>query len=119
MNTDKDPKMQELIQSIERSGFSVHDILNAMGYYGFKLWTQEDMEAQFAAVMNEVKEDDSVSGELRQLWKDKTAAELGINIQDCDSGLSTCTDDDWDTISSCIFSKIHEVEASIRNVQGR
>lgn len=119
MEKGKDPVMQELIKSIERSGFSVHDILNAMGYYGFKLWTQEDMEAQFATVMNEVKEDDSVSGELRQLWKDKTAAEVGLNIQDCDSGLSTCTDDDWDTILNCIFSKIREAEASIGNAQGR
>lgn len=116
MNTSKDPKMQELIQSIERSGFSVHDILNSMGYYGFKLWTQEDMEAQFTDIM---KEDDSVSGDLRQLWGDKTAAEVGLNIQACDSGLSTCTDDDWDTILNCIFSKIREAEASIRNAQGR
>lgn len=116
MNNGQDPKMQELIQSIEQSGFSVHDILNSMGYYGFKLWTQEDMEAQFADIM---KEDDSVSDELRQLWGDKTAAEVGLNIQDCDSGLSTCTDDDWDTILNCIFSKIREAEASIRNAQGR
>lgn len=116
MNNGQDPKMQELIQSIEQSGFSVHDILNSMGYYGFKLWTQEDMEAQFAAI---VKEDDSVAGELRQLWKDKTAAEVGLNIQACDSGLSACTDDEWDTILNCIFSKIREAEASIRNAQGR
>lgn len=108
--------MQAVIKAIEQSGYSMHDILNSMGYYGFKLWTQEDMEAQFADIM---KEDDSVSGDLRQLWKDKTAAEVGLNIQACDSGLSTCTDDDWDTILNCIFSKIREAEASIRNAQER
>ena len=119
MDRSNEPAMQELIKTVDQSGYSLHDLLNSMGYCGFKLWSQEDMEAQFAVLMREMKDDNSVSAELKQLWKGKTAAEVGIHIQDCDAGLSSCTDSEWDTIQDRIFSKVREVEASIGNMQGR
>lgn len=119
MDRSNEPAMQELIKTVDQSGYSLHDLLNSMGYCGFKLWSQEDMEAQFAAMMRGIKDDNSVSADLKQLWEGKTAAEVGIKIQDCDNGLSSCTDDEWDTILQCIFSKVRAAEASIGNTQGR
>lgn len=119
MDRSNEPAMQELIKTVDQSGYSLHDLLNSMGYCGFKLWSQEDVEAQFAAMMREIENDNSVSAELKQLWKGKTAAEVGIRIQDCDVGLSSCTDSEWDTIQDRIFSKVREAEASIGNMQGR
>lgn len=119
MDRSNEPAMQELIKTVDQSGYSLHDLLNSMGYCGFKLWSQEDMEAQFAVIMRDVQGDSSVSGELKQLWAGKTAAEVGIRIQDCDAGLSSCTDSEWDTIQDRIFSKVREAEASIGNMQGR
>lgn len=119
MDRSNEPAMQELIKTVDQSGYSLHDLLNSMGYCGFKLWSQEDMEAQFAVMMRDAKGDNSISAELKQLWEGKTAAEVGIKIQDCDAGLSSCTDSEWDTIQDRIFSKVREVEASIGNMQGR
>lgn len=118
MDKSSELAMQEIIKAVRQSGYSMHDILNSMGYYGFKLWSQEDVEAQFAAWC---REQDSflVSDGLIQLWEGKTAAEVGIKIQDCDKELSSCTDEEWGTIWHCISSKVRETEASIGNMQGR
>lgn len=125
MDKSNEPAMQELIKAVGQSGYSLHDLLNSMGYCGFKLWLQEDVETQFAAMM---REKDSVSDGLRQLWEGKTAAEVGIKIQDCDKELSSCTDEEWGTIWHCVSSKARlgmdrlaylEAEASIGNMQGR
>jgi len=119
MDRSNEPAMQELTKTVDQSGYSLYDLLNSMGYCGFKLWSQEDMEAQFAVMMREVKDDNSVSSELKQLWADKTAAQAGVHIQDCDAGLSSCTDSEWGTIQDCIFSKVRAAEAHIGNMQGR
>ena len=116
MDKSNEPAMQELIKAVDQSGYSLHDLLNSMGYCGFKLWSQEDVEAQFAAMM---RKQDSVSDGLRQLWEGKTAAEVGIKIQDCDKELSFCTAEEWGAIWHCVFSKVREAEVSIGNMQGR
>ena len=51
MDRSNEPAMQELIKTADQSGYSLYDLLNSMGYCGFKLWSQEDTEAQFAVMM--------------------------------------------------------------------
>lgn len=37
MDKSSEPAMQEIIKAVRQSGYSMHDILNSMGYYNFKL----------------------------------------------------------------------------------
>ena len=99
MDKSSEPAMQEIIKAVRQSGYSMHDILNSMGYYGFKLWLQEDVEAQFKTAVEDGRYPDC---------QDKTARELGATIQECDRELSVATDYDWYVIDEVIDGKMRQ-----------
>lgn len=101
MDMSKEPKMQDLLKTIEQSGFDVYEILNAMGYYGFKLWSDEDVQATLTNVYQN-------GNSLPEEWigedgRPASVKDIGLSIAGVDKGLSSCTDNDWALIEDYIL----------------
>lgn len=85
---------------------NVHELLDALGFFGYKLWTREDVEA--------VVEDDYPHEGLSA--KRKITDEAYTLLRN-DVLLSDCTDSDWEIITDAVRvakNRVMEEEAAFR-----